>query len=291
MTRFSRFLAALHRHRAWGWAALILYACAVTFPHELVQQIVGGWAAKYTLKRIYWYSAAIAFAEAGVITLLFARRALQQSGRLWLAFYWLLTLALMVATWRVFFANNTELVHYPQYFPEGIALLALTLSPVEALAWVVFFGLFDETFQYVYVVAGRALPLDFNDIYMDLLGGAAGVLFAAAWLNSETKTDWRSSEFPNRWKRILTSPGVLTISGIILATLALLASGKVLMYEAPGAPPHWFALSRLKTDTFWYFSPVILGPHHFHELAPLEGTILILATIALYAPLERILRK
>ena len=267
--------------KVWGWIALIAYACAVTFPHQQVQLIVAGYAAKITLKGVYLLAAEIALAMGAILSIAFVARVLRKPGRRLLGGYWLLTLALMVATWRIFFANNTELVHYPQYFPEGIALLALTVSPVEALAWVVFFGLLDETFQYIYVVAGMALPLDFNDIYMDLLGGAGGVVFAMAWIGA----GWRNS-----WKRIVTSPGVLVIYGIILATLGLLWSGKVVMYEAPGAPPHWFALSRLKTTTFWYFSPQILGPHHFHELAPLEGTILILATIVLYAPLERILR-
>jgi hypothetical protein len=282
MTKFSRFLALLERHKAWGWVAFVAYACAVTFPHQPVQDLVGALAAKITLKRLYQLSATIALTIGVVLSFLFVRKLGRRKDRWWLAAFWILTLGLMVATWRVLFANNTELVHYPQYFPEGIALLALTQSPIEALAWVVFFGLFDETFQYIYVVAGRALPLDFNDIYMDLLGGAAGLVFAMAWF----RDDWRNS-----WKRIVTRPGVLVISGIILVTLALLQAGKVLMFEAPGAPPHWFALSRLKTTTFWYFSPVILGPHHFHELAPLEGTILILATIVLYAPLERILTK
>ena len=46
-------------------------------------------------------------------------------------------------------------------------------------------------------------------------------------------------------------------------------------------------MSRLKTASFWYFNPTIFGPNHFHELAPIEGMLLILATIALYAPLDR----
>ncbi len=61
----------------------------------------------------------------------------------------------------------------------------------------------------------------------------------------------------------------------------------MLLYDAEGAPSHWFTLSRLKTPSFWYFNPGMLGPHHFHELAPVEGPVLILATIALYGILDR----
>ena len=41
---------------------------------------------------------------------------------------------------------------------------------------------------------------------------------------------------------------------------------------------------------FWYYNDKVLGPHHFHELESTEGVVLILATIALYVPLERKLR-
>jgi len=61
-----------------------------------------------------------------------------------MAAFWMVTLALIAFTWRAFTANNVELVHYPQYVPEGMALLALTLSPAESLAWIVLCACFDE---------------------------------------------------------------------------------------------------------------------------------------------------
>ena len=50
------------------------------------------------------------------------------------AMFWIVTLALIGFAWRVLTANNVELVHYPQYIPEGMALLALTLSLHKELA-------------------------------------------------------------------------------------------------------------------------------------------------------------
>ena len=122
----------------------------------------------------------------------------------------------MAGIWSVLTANNTELVHFPQYFPEGMALAALTLSPVESLAWLTLLGGLDEDFQYVFLMHGRPVSLDFNDIYMDLIGGAAGVVFAMAWLRwdllSSSLESWRD------WlRRTLATPGVLAIFGILLA--------------------------------------------------------------------------
>jgi hypothetical protein len=289
MRRLSRFLAGMHRHSVWGWTGLILYACAVTFPHQNVQDIVAQLAAKYSHKRLYQVSATLALIEGVALTFLFIRRLSGQAERRWLAAFWVVSFALMAGTWRLLTANNTELVHFPQYFPEGMTLLALTLSPVESMAWLTLFGGLDEAFQYIYLMHGRPVSLDFNDIYMDLVGGAAGIIFAMACLRCEARTSARES-WRELWKRILSRPGVLVILGILLAGAGLWMSGKVLIYETPGAPSHWFAVSRLKTTSFWYFNPVIFGPNHFHEMAPLEGMLLILATIAVYALLDRKLR-
>lgn len=288
MRILRRFLLALNRHKAWAWLGLLVYACAVSFPHQLVQDVVGAWAAEHSLKRLYQISVTLALIEAAVVTILFALAARGQAGRIerrWLIGFWFLTLALMAGAWKLFMANNTELVHYPQYFPEGVALLALTLSPAESLGWVTLLGGLDEAFQYTFLVKGRPMPFDFNDIFMDLIGGAAGVIFAMAVLGCH-----RRVSSPGWVKRILKRPGIAVNLALVPAGIVLWASGKMLLYEAPGSPSHWFSLSRLKTPTFWYFSPVILGPHHFHEMSPIEGPIVLLTTIALYGLLDRSLR-
>jgi hypothetical protein len=283
-----RFLATIQSHKAWGWTGLCVYACAVTFPHQQVQDVVGHLAERITLKRLYQASVALALIEGVTLTALFfvyARHLQGKGPRRWLTSYWLLSFAVMVATWRLFTANNTELVHYPQYFPEGVALLALTLSAADSMAWITLFAAFDEGFQYVFLMRGRAAPFDFNDVYMDLAGAAAGIVFAMAVLGCERPITDRS------WtKRILTKPGIILNLAIVVSGIALWASGKMALYDAPGSSDYWFSLSRLSTPTFWYFSPVILGPHHFHELSPVEGPILILSTIALFALLDRNLR-
>ena len=290
MIALSRFLASIHRHKIWAWTGLLVYACAVTFPHQPVQDVVGELVTKISRNRVYQISVTIAFIEAALFTWLFVRSLSRQTERGWLAAYWILSFLLMIGTWRVFMANNTELVHFPQYFPEGIALLALTLSPVESLAWIALFGGLDETYQYIYLTNGRAAPLDLNDIYMDVVGGAAGIIFAMACLRSESRAGSGES-WSGAWKRILSRPGVLVILGILLAGAALLWAGVMVLYEPLKAPnPHWFAVSHQQVDSFWYFNDQVLGPHHFHELESIEGMVLILVTIGLFVPLERRLR-
>jgi len=103
------------------------YAAAVTFPHENVQWVVNQYAARVTLPHLYRLSAEIALTQAVLFTAIVVWRLRAQAERITQVVFWILTLALIWFTWRAFTANNTELVHYPQYIPEGVALIALTL--------------------------------------------------------------------------------------------------------------------------------------------------------------------
>jgi hypothetical protein len=281
---FREFLTAMRRRPGWSWAALAAYAAAVTFPHENVQWFVNEIAIRITHKRLYEASAAIVLALGAILTLVLFRSLAGQARRRTAAAFWVLTLALIWCAWRGLTANNVELVHYPQYVPEGMALLALTLSPAESLAWVAVFGGLDECFQYWDLMGSRPVPFDFNDVFMDLLGGAAGVILAIAILGCSSRD---GGAMP--WKRILKRPGVVVIVTLVALGILLWSFGLMALYKDPANSHYWFALSRVKIPAFWFVVPAN-GPGKYHTLSPVEGPILILATIAFYATLDRRLR-
>jgi glycopeptide antibiotics resistance protein len=268
----------MHRRQLWGWVALIAYAAAVTFPHEAVQYVVNELANRITHKRLYQVSAAILLVQGALLTWFVFRRLARNSERRTLTAFWILTIFLIWCAWRFFTANNVELVHYPQYVPEGMALLALTFSPAESMAWIALFGGLDEAFQYS-ALKGATL-YDFNDIFMDLLGGAAGIVFAMVFLR------WERA--PTSWKSILLRPGIVVILSLIAVGILLWSGGWMVLYRDANSN-HWFSLSHVKMPAFWFQVPAN-GPNKYHTLSPVEGPILILATIALYASLDRRLR-
>ena len=143
----QRLLGAIRRHPGVSWAALGVYAAAVTFPHQNVQYVVNLIALRFSHKRLYQGSAAIALFEVALLSFLVVRRLAGQAERRTLGAYWILTIGLIFGTWRVFTANNVELVHYPQYFPEGFVLAALTLSAAESLAWVAMLEAWTSVFN------------------------------------------------------------------------------------------------------------------------------------------------
>lgn len=270
---------------------MLAYAASVTFPHENVQYVVNEIANSISHKRLYQVSALVILIEGVLLSWILCRRLRHQPARGTLAAFWILTIGLIWCTWRFGTANNVELVHYPQYVPEGMALLALTLSPMEALTWVALFGGLDECYQYWILSNGKPVPYDFNDIYMDLLGGAAGVLLAMVFFRCETTGTTTASP---RWRQILSRPGILVIGGMVVAGVVLWSLGLMTLYDDTNPNPmsghsatgHWFTLSRVRMPAFW-FQVVANGPNKYHTLSPVEGPILILMTIALFAILDR----
>ena len=277
----ERFLAAIHRHRRWGWAGLIAYAALVTFPHEQVQLLIGKISFYTGLKRIYQTSAAVTVALGLWLTLVVIKKMAHRPERWVVLGYWLLTLTLIGGTWWLLTANNTELVHYPQYVPEGLALVALTLSPVESIAWVTILGGLDEGNQYAFLTPGRAVPFDFNDIYMDLLGGTIGVLLGVALLPGDGRR--------RTWRGILKLPGVSAMLSIVGAGVVLWALGLMRLHDDKVNTHYWFSLSHSDPSMPWLLQRA-WSTHKFHELVPVEGPILILTTLAIYAALDRRLR-
>jgi hypothetical protein len=276
----GRALSAIHSHPWQSWVAFLAYAAAVTFPHEKVQWFVNEIAIRITHPNLYRLSAAIALTLGALFTALLLHGARRQPQERLTIGLWFLTIALIFGAWRSLTANNVELVHYPQYFPEGIALAALTLSPLEALCWIVFFGGLDESYQYYVLSTGRPTLLDFNDIYMDVLGGAAGIVFAMAFL--------RCVRDPkvNQWTRVWKRAGVVVIASLIALGAILWAAGLMLVVEDKTNAHYWFALGRFRAPSFWAHI-VANGPNHYHTLTPVEGVLLIVSTIILYAALTR----
>jgi hypothetical protein len=269
--RIREFLKAAQARPRATWMWLLIYAAAVTFPHELVQKVVIKIADALTRPGLYIFSATVALALAAIVSAILLPQLRSHPERRRILVYWTLTGVLIWCTWRFFTSNNTELVHYPQYFPEGAVLFALTGSPVEALAFVAILGGLDESYQYWALYPHRPSSLDFNDIYMDLLGGAAGVVFAFAFLSTIRKPAWKRA-------------GVIAFVTIIGAGIGLWGAGVMALHQ-DDPHPHWFALSREKTLPFWAVN-VPNGPNTIHELNSVEGVALVVATIALYLPLR-----
>lgn len=275
----ARALSAVHSHPWWSRILLAIYATSATLPHTKVQWAVNEFAIRFGHPKLYLVSASIVLALGATFTALLLWGVRGKPQRFLVPGLWFLTVALIFGAWAGLTGNNVELVHYPQYFPEGVLLLAMTLSPTEALCWVVLLGGLDEAYQFWMLPRSRVSLYDFNDMYMDLLGGAAGMAFAMAFLRClrQPKQRWW-----DEWRR----PGAILLLSLIGLGVILWASGLILVVTDKTNTHYWFALGDFRAPSFWAHVQEN-GPKHYHTCTPVEGVAIILSTIALYGALCR----
>lgn len=279
---FEKVLLWFNRHQPASWTILFVYAALVTFPHEEVQTVVGQIATVIGRPALYRIAAGLGAVLTAALTYAVFSRIRAHQLRATLTTYWTLTVLLCFGTWALLTANNTELVHYPQYFVPGVLLTALTLSPVEALAWITLAAGLDECWQYWGLHGGWGIPYDFNDILMDLLGGCLGVVFALTFLRTGPRTGASPAAF---LRRTITRPGAALYAALIATGLILYATGKLLLHEDKQNPNYWMALSRLAPQPFWFFDAT-WGPKTFHTMSPVEGPLVLFCVFLLYAVLS-----
>lgn len=259
------------------YSLLAIYIPLVIFPHEWVQRMLGEWLVKPLGQGgFYRFMAGLGFL--GIIAggAFLWRGVRRHPWRSTILRYAALTLILVLLAWRLLSVNNSELVHFVQYAVPGFLLLALTGSVTHTLAWITLIGGLDEGYQYAGLHPTWGIPFDFNDVYLDLLGGVIGVLLAMVHMQPlSARVNW--------W--IATRPGVILLAAIAGGTGLLVLLGKVVLYQ-DNTKHYWFALSRLKLPGFWFFDET-WGPRTIHTLTPIEGPILILLTLFLYSRLDR----
>jgi hypothetical protein len=94
---------------------------------------------------------------------------------------WAALLAAALAAWWLLTVANIELIHFPQYAVLAVLLFAGGLHPTWALIGATSLGAIDEVYQHFVLYADRQEAyLDFNDMVLNCIGAAGGLLLALA---------------------------------------------------------------------------------------------------------------
>ena len=270
-------LAIFRSHPAVTVILVLLYSIAVTLPHQPVQDwLVNNLLRPLGSQTFYTLMAALGFIALTTAALLVTGRMPNHPARVGIRDFSILTLVLVLIAWRLLSVNNAEIVHFPQYAITGFALMALTLSVTESLSWVILLAGIDEAHQYAVLHPTWGIPYDFNDVTLDFLGGAIGVLLCLLWLRAVPR--------PSKSWRV--GPGT-TLLGLTVAVGALLLlTNHALLYQDAQRSDYLFAISRMPPKGFWFFDPT-WGPRSIHPLTPIEGPVLLLGLLYIYSRLDR----
>lgn len=169
------------------------------------------------------------------------------------------------------FVLNIEAIHFLQYGLLAILLFPLFRSYSSTLFWGTILGAIDEAYQYFYLSPDRTDYFDFNDVILDLIGVAFGLILIRSFNPNIVKI-----------KSWLNKPIAITSIGIGLLTGLLHLIGWLRFYPDETAKEAFLLVKKVPTD-FWSKVPPNIT---FHIVEPLEGIVLITLLLVFFVGLR-----
>lgn len=192
--------------------------------------------------------------------------------------YFAFTILLILFSVKILLVVHSEIIHFPQY-----ALIALLLFPLiknlpETLFLTIVLGLIDECYQYFVLAPQKTAYLDFNDMWLNTLGGGLGILLAGIIFPKYLKP----KEHYLRIDGVIIK-GLLTISTVF----ALFFLSGFMGYNTEIHPNALYFVFKQEPKSFWTSSDFDVV---YHIVRPAEGILAITSYFWLLLPLEKYFR-
>lgn len=262
----NKLINYLENNRVLNWILIVLYYALAVLPHEEV----GVWIAKNIMKplgRDMYNHRMFMIAAMGIglyaLVVLWNVFRKEKSVQWTPLIYLLVNIGLALASWYFLFVFNVEAIHFLQYM-----LLAILMFPIfrrygETLFWCTIMGAVDEAYQYFILSPNRTNYYDFNDIILDLIGAAFGLILIRSFrpvLRNAAK--WYKSS-------ILYCSVLLTVLIGVLYGL-----GALRFYPDEAFPDAWLLVKKVPEGFWTELKPVI-----FHIVEPLEGMLIVVGLL------------
>ncbi len=193
-------------------------------------------------------------------------------------FYWLATLLAVPITYVFLFALSSEAVHFLLYAILAVPVFALLGRTLDTLLWVTILGALDEAHQYWVLNRSWGIHYDFNDVVINLLGAAMGVVIILGI------ADLRKLGLPKSPRPVWKSPAFLFAAGAVAISFVLYWTGRLALLHDTN-PDAWIRLSRIAAHKrFWVHED---WSKPYHVLRPIVGLIWVILITAFYAIIDR----
>ncbi|MFK7978811.1 MAG: VanZ family protein [Saprospiraceae bacterium] len=181
-------------------------------------------------------------------------------GRTWFAL--ILTLLFIILSFNILLVVNVEIIHFVQYLVLAILLFPLLNSYRDTLFYAMLFATADEAYQYLVLAPLRTDYFDFNDVIIDLIGAALGLLLL--W-----SVGIREKITQQKWFQTPTFIGFTILS---ITVLVAYLTGFLAVYPSESETQAPLLLIRKIQENFW----TIIHPNvKFHVVQPLEGMLIL----------------
>lgn len=273
MNRLVEWLSSRRRMTA---ALVVGYLVFVTLSHERMQEIALWMQGHFSHRDWNTLVAGVSLRILLALGLWTAMRIRSHPQRLIAAFYGAGTVLLALIAFKTLLYLNIEVVHFPQYAILAILVFAIVRRYVETILWVTLAGMVDESYQYFYTKAHWGIYYDFNDVVLNQIGAAFGIVLLYIWVGPRQSVAERA---PYSWRAMLNSSAI-RVTGVLGAIgVALYSCGLLRVLRDEGAPAAAIVLRRVGPLTmFW--TPTTWGKTYheiqLHEWIPLAALILSL---------------
>ena len=241
-------------------------------PHEVVGAAIGSLFEEsgrqvYDRTMLIILMAALAIYAGMLIRSLNKNRDRLIKGLIFLA----VTLVLCILSMKMLVVINVEAIHFVQY---GIlaALVFQLVRRYDYTCWIILLlAFFDESYQHFFLTPNRFAHLDFNDIFLDLVGAGFGLssLYCLGKRNGPQIPAIRN--------------GIIgAYTAIIISASILYITGHMRIWPTDGEELAPVQIFHKKISGFW---TTVRKVHQYHIMRPIEGIVAFVLTNLFYSRL------
>jgi len=255
----------LSTHRKLAVFISACYFLLVVLPHELVGKVIER-TLDIPLGRDAYNLLIVLIAGLSTLFLIYwLFRNLKNFSRKDQSLLWVLLstdLILIVVSLFTIVVINIELIHVLQYAIMAILVFPILHNYRETLFWCSLLGALDELYQYMVLAPDKNDYFDFNDVIINLLGVALGLILIRAKGYISTK----------HFRSYFTSPASIAILSISLILVVGMIIGCFDVISDPEESNVLFSFIKEDKPGFWRELPPNVK---FHVIRPLEGLIIL----------------
>lgn len=250
----------------------VMYFLCVVLPHEIIGVQIAALFQKHG-RPFYDKVLLIIFVVLFLTTVIFLYRKIKnhpRKGRI--LFFGLANTFFAILCYTIIFVVNVEAIHFLQYAIFALIVFPLTRNYTYTHIWATLAGTCDELYQYLVLSPQRTDYFDFNDVVINMVGAAFGLIMIFIY---------NPISNPFSWSAFRSSKLCWFLIALILGVTALFVSGLASYHPTESS---WFILQKEVIPWFWYELPPAVV---FHVMTPLEGVIIVLFLLLFFSKLDK----